>query len=123
MAVALDRPMRRPACVARTPRSAVRAVAVAFAGLAALGVLAPAPVSAQARFPDVIALPPGWQPEGIANGPGATMFSGSRASGDVIAVNVVTGERRLVVDAPPGRTAIGLEQDRWGRLWVAGGGT
>ena len=91
--------------------------------VAAVGVLAPAAASAQSRLPDVIALPPGWQPEGIASGPGATMFSGSLASGDVIAVNVVTGASRLVVDAPPGRTAVGLEQDRFGRLWVAGGPT
>ena len=90
---------------------------------AAVGVLAPAAASAQSRLPDVIPLPPGWQPEGIASGPGATMFSGSRATGDVIAVNLVTGEPRLVVDAPPGRTAAGLEQDRFGRLWVAGGAT
>jgi hypothetical protein len=51
------------------------------------------------------------------------MFSGSIATGDVLAVDVVTGESHLVVDAPPGRTAAGLEQDRWGRLWVAGGPT
>ncbi len=91
--------------------------------VAAVGVLAPSAASAQSRLPDVISLPPGWQPEGIANGPGARMFSGSLATGDVIAVDLVTGQNRLVVDAPPGRTAVGLEQDRWGRLWVAGGAT
>ena len=91
--------------------------------LGALGVLAPSAASAQSRLPDIIPLPPGWQPEGIASGPGATMFSGSLATGDVIAVDVVTGQYRPVVDAPPGRTAVGLEQDRWGRLWVAGGPT
>jgi streptogramin lyase len=91
--------------------------------LAAAGLLAPSAASAQSRLPDVIALPPGWQPEGIANGPGTTMLSGSLATGDVIAVDLVTGEPRLVVDAPPGRTAAGLEQDRWGRIWVAGGVT
>jgi sugar lactone lactonase YvrE len=49
------------------------------------------------------------------------LFSGSQSNGDVLAVDVVTGERHLVVDAPPGRIAAGLKQDRWGRLWVAGG--
>ncbi|MDQ4134464.1 MAG: superoxide dismutase [Actinomycetota bacterium] len=98
----------------------VWAVAAVMASL----VLVPASaVSAQAAFPEVIALPNGWQPEGIAKGPGTTMFSGSRATGDVIAVNVATGATRLVVDAPPGRSATGLEQDRWGRLWVSGGAT
>ena len=91
--------------------------------LAVVGLLAPSAASAQSRLPDVISLPPGWEPEGIANGPGATMFSGSRATGDVVAVDLVTGELRPVVDAPAGRTATGLEQDRWGRLWVAGGAT
>jgi hypothetical protein len=51
------------------------------------------------------------------------MFSASIASGDVLAVDVLTGESHLAVDAPPGRTAAGLEQDCWGRLWVAGGPT
>ena len=96
----------------------------AVAGLLTAMALVPwSPVSAQTVLPEVIALPNGWQPEGIARGPGATMYSGSRATGDVIAVNVVTGQTRLVVDAPPGRTAAGLEQDRWGRLWVSGGAT
>ena len=49
------------------------------------------------------------------------MFSGSIASGDVLAVDVLTGDTHLVVDAPFGRTAYGLEQDRWGRLWVWAG--
>lgn len=91
--------------------------------LAAMALMSPLAISAQAVVPDVIALPPGWQPEGIAKGRGTTMFSGSIATGDVLAVDVVTGESHFVVDAPPGRTAAGLEQDRWGRLWVAGGAT
>ena len=51
------------------------------------------------------------------------MFTASIATGDVLAVDVLTSESLLAVDAPPGRTAAGLEQDRWGRLWVAGGPT
>ena len=82
----------------------------------------PAPASAE-PFPEVIELPDGWQPEGIASGPGTIVYSGSRATGDIIAVDVVTGGRELAVDAPAGRTAVGIEQDRWGRFWVAGGGT
>ena len=97
-----------------------RGAAVALL-LATMALMSPSPVSAHAVPPDVIALPPGWQPEGIAKGRGTTMFSGSIASGDVLAVDVVTGESHLAVDAPPGRTAAGLEQDLWERLWVAGG--
>jgi hypothetical protein len=91
--------------------------------LCAMVLLWPSPVSAEGVFPDVISLPAGWQPEGIAKGRGPTLFSGSIASGDVLAVNARTGVSHLVVDAPPGRTAVGLKQDRWGRLWVAGGST
>jgi sugar lactone lactonase YvrE len=103
--------------------SPVRWFLVAALAATALVVTPGSTASAQAFFPEVIALPNGWQPEGIAKGPGTTMYSGSRATGDVIAVNVLTGATDLVVDAPPGRSAAGLEQDRWGRLWVSGGAT
>ena len=101
----------------RSPRAAVALF------LAAMALMSPSAVSAQPVLPDVIPLPAGWQPEGIAEGRGTTMFSASIATGDVLAVDVVSGESHLAVDAPPGRTAAGLEQDRWGRLWVAGGAT
>lgn len=110
--VATDVDVRR-----RSPRAAL-----AFF-LAAMALVSPLAISAHAVLPDVIALPAGWRPEGIARGRGTTMFSASIATGDVLGVDVVTGESQLVVDAPPGRTAAGLEQDRWGRLWVAGGPT
>lgn len=74
-------------------------------------------------FPSHLDLPDGWQPEGIAAGRGTIMYSGSRATGDVVAVDILTGDDDLVVDAPAGRTATGLELDRFGRLWVSGGAT
>ena len=37
--------------------------------------------STAATFPEVIALPNGWLPEGIAISPGGTFYSGSRANG------------------------------------------
>ncbi len=101
----------------RSPRTALALL------LAPIALMSPSAAPAHAVLPDVIALPPGWQPEGIAKGGGTTMFSASIASGDVLAVDVLTGESHLAADAPPGRTAAGLEQDRWGRLWVAGGPT
>ena len=95
---------------------------VAAAALATAMVATATPASA-APFPEVIALPNGWQPEGIAEGPGTIMYSGSRASGDIVAVDIRTGTRETVVDAPAGRTAVGIEADRFGRFWVAGGAT
>ena len=104
-------------------RRAPRAHRLLVALIAAAALLsAPAPASADV-FPEVIELPDGWQPEGIASGSGTIVYSGSRATGDILAVDVVTGHRELAVDAPAGRTAVGIEQDRYGRFWVAGGGT
>lgn len=40
------------------------------------------------------------------------MYVGSLASGDVMAVDVRTGEQRLALDAPSRRTATGLKLDR-----------
>lgn len=100
-----------------------RAARLLIALIAGVAVFAPpAPVAAEA-FPEVIPLPDGWQPEGIAAGPGAIVYSGSRATGDILAADVVTGETWIAVDAPEGRTAVGIEQDRFGRFWVAGGAT
>ncbi|HEX8771241.1 MAG TPA: hypothetical protein VF711_10790 [Acidimicrobiales bacterium] len=98
-----------------------RLCAAAAALLAVPALLPSTPASARTVLPHAIALPAGWQAEGLAKGPGATIFSGSQANGDVLAVDVVTGDSDVVVDAPPGRIAAGLKQDQWGRVWVAGG--
>ena len=70
----------------------------------------------------VYPLPNGWQPEGIAKGPGKTMFVGSIPTGRVLALDVKTGQTTIVVPQREGRAAIGLKYDR-GRLFVAGGPT
>lgn len=105
------------------PTRPARALRLLASLVLAAAVLATPPAASAAPFPEVIALPDGWQPEGIASGTGATVYSGSRASGDIVAVDVRTGGRTLVVDAPQGRTAVGIERDRFGRFWVAGGAT
>jgi sugar lactone lactonase YvrE len=103
-------------------RCVTAALAVALAMVGVISTTTGGAAAAPA-FPTVIELPNGWQPEGIAAGRGTIMYSGSRATGDVIAVDIRTGERTLVVDAPAGRMATGLELDRWGRLWVSGAAT
>lgn len=79
-------------------------------------------VSAQAEqiFPEVIPLPNGFQPEGVT-AHGLSVLAGSLLDGDIYQASVITGEGRLLVDAPEGRTAIGIEVDHRGRLFVAGG--
>ncbi len=90
-----------------------------FAIAAALAVPA---ALAKGSFPETIALPDGFQPEGIAIGPGATFYVGSIPSGAVYAGNLRTGVGKIRVPGAPGRAATGLEVDR-GRLWVSGAST
>jgi sugar lactone lactonase YvrE len=91
--------------------------------LSALVVALTASVAlAKASFPEVIALPNGWQPEGIAIGNGTTFYVGSIPTGAVYRGDLRTGKGATLVPGAPGRAAIGVEHDR-GRLFVAGGAT
>jgi sugar lactone lactonase YvrE len=75
-------------------------------------------------FPDVIPLPNGFQPEGIASGRGTTFYVGSIPTGAVYRGDIRTGEGEVLVPAQDGRSAIGMKYDeRTGLLFVAGGGT
>jgi len=98
------------------------AAAISLALLAA-----PRPAAAddhRAVFPDTIALPDGFGPEGIAVGRGATIFTGSIATGAIFKASLITGEGAVLVPPTAGRAAIGLEFDpRTDLLYVAGGAT
>ena len=96
-------------------RIALLAGVIALLATAATG-------SGGAQFPETIALPNGWLPEGIAISPGGTFYSGSRANGAVYAGSLRTGEGDILVPGVAGRVAVGVDYDR-GRLFVAGGGT
>lgn len=77
-----------------------------------------------APFPEVIALPDGFQPEGIATGKGTTFYVGSIPTGAIYSGDLLTGEGSVLVPAHPGRNAIGLKYDpRSNLLFVAGGPT
>jgi sugar lactone lactonase YvrE len=69
-----------------------------------------------------IDLPVGFRPEGITIGRGPTAYLGSLANGDIYAVNLRTGARRLISDEAEG-PSVGLKVDGRGRLFVAGGPT
>jgi sugar lactone lactonase YvrE len=73
--------------------------------------------------PDVIALPKGFAPEGIATGRGSSFYVGSIPTGDIYKGSLRTGEGSLLVDAPDGRSATGLKVDRRNRLFVSGART
>src|SRR5262245_4201515 len=94
--------------------------------LVALLVALVAAVGAGARaaaFPAPIALPNGFQPEGIATGRGATFYVGSIPTGAIYRGNLRTGEGTVLVQGAQGRAALGLKVDRRGRIFVAGGPT
>jgi sugar lactone lactonase YvrE len=75
-----------------------------------------------ASFPEVIPLPNGFQPEGIASGEGTTFFVGSIPTGAVYRGDLATGEGQLFIPAQMGRNAIGMKYDpRTDLLFVAGG--
>jgi sugar lactone lactonase YvrE len=95
------------------------AVAVAL-GVAVLGGL---PAAGGPAFPEEIALPPGFAPEGIAIDRGHSFFVGSIPTGAVYRGDLRTGEGDILVPAAPGRVAIGIDVDPMGRLFVAGGPT
>jgi sugar lactone lactonase YvrE len=88
--------------------------------LAALGAGSAPAVSAGAAFPDEIALPAGFQPEGISTGRGTTFYVGSLADGAIYRGDLRTGEG-AVINPGLGTPSVGTEVDRRDRLWVAGG--
>jgi DNA-binding beta-propeller fold protein YncE len=76
--------------------------------------------------PDVIALPNGFQPEGITTGKRHTFFVGSRDNGAIYKGSLRTGKGSILVPgASPSvpnddRAATGLKVDRFNRLFVSG---
>ena len=110
-----------------TMRSRLQLLGVALAG-AALTVTLVAPAEAQPRrgaradLPDRIALPAGFQPEGIARDRGPIAYLGSRTNGDIYAVDLRTGNGGVISPGDGvGKPSIGLKIDRH-RIYVAGGG-
>jgi sugar lactone lactonase YvrE len=71
-------------------------------------------------FPTTIALPNGFQPEGIAIGALPYAFFGSRRDGSIYRANLVTGRGRIISPGP-GTPSLGMKLDARGRLFVAGG--
>jgi hypothetical protein len=88
--------------------------------LAAFSIAA-APLEA---FPEIIPLPDGFRPEGIAVGRGYTFYTGSLANGAIYSGDLRTGQGDVLIAGQEGRVAVGLEVDeRTNYLYVAGGVT
>jgi sugar lactone lactonase YvrE len=90
-------------------------------GLVVTGVVATtADASSERRPPPrVIALPDGFQPEGIAVRANS-VYTGSLVDGDIYAANLSTGSGHRISQGD-GTPATGMKFDGTGRLWVAGG--
>ena len=104
----------------------MRRVSLVLVALVAVAALAALPSSAHRgrELPKTIALPTGFQPEGIAIH-GKTFFVGSIPTGAIYSGDVrEPDEAEILVDPVAGRAAIGVEYDRrHDRLFVAGGPT
>ena len=100
---------------------------IALSLAAAVTAVVPAATSttvsaAPMNFPEVIDLPGGFFPEGIAIGNAQTFFTGSLVDGAIYSGDLRTGEGELLVDGVAGQPAVGMDVDRRGqRLFVAGG--
>ncbi|MFI6456863.1 superoxide dismutase [Streptosporangium amethystogenes] len=81
---------------------------------------APAQAGTTEPLPESFPLPAGFQPEGIAIGPGPVAFFGSRATGAIYRADLRTGRGSVLSDGP-GTPSLGLKTDAAGRLFVAGG--
>jgi hypothetical protein len=79
--------------------------------------------AASAQFPQVIALPPGWRPEGIATGRGTCFYVGSLADGAIYRGDVRTGQGSVLVPGVAGQATTGIEMDQHNRIFAAGAGT
>jgi hypothetical protein len=84
-----------------------------------MAVVAPAGAGGPS-FPDVIGLPDGITPEGIAVGSGTEFFTGNLRTGSIYKGDLRTGEGGFINDFES-RFALGMKHDpRRDVLWVAG---
>lgn len=90
------------------------------AGLARHATDAAAARGSSPVFPRTFPLPDGFQPEGIAIGPGPVAYFGSRVDGSIYRASLITGRGR-VFSQGPGTPSLGMKTDARGRLFVAGG--
>jgi sugar lactone lactonase YvrE len=104
----------------------VRLAATLTAAALAAVTLVDAPAGARPtakQSPQTIALPDGWQPEGITTD-GRELYAGSLADGAIWQADPRTGKGSVLAPGAEGRVAVGIDHDRRRDvLWVAGGPT
>lgn len=100
-------------------RSILALLTSAVTAAALVSPVAPASARTEPALPDTIALPDGFQPEGIAVA-GKFGYFGSRADGDIYRANLNTGRGKRISQGP-GTASIGLKVGPRKRLYVSGG--
>jgi sugar lactone lactonase YvrE len=100
----------------------IRRITLLTVWTAVAAILLAAPLGASSGFPERIALPDGFRPEGIAIGKGHTFYVGSIPTGAIYRGDLKTGQGSIFIPGVTGRAAIGVEYHR-GLLFVAGGPT
>lgn len=107
-------------------RTALRFLMVTMLALAGGLITVPAEASpgrhGHQRGPDVISLPNGFQPEGIAIGRRDAFYVGSLADGAIYRGSLRTGEGSVLVPGVTGRAIAGIEVDHQ-RIFAAGSRT
>jgi sugar lactone lactonase YvrE len=73
-------------------------------------------------FPELVPLPDGFRPEGVALGYGHTLYAGSLADGSIYEADLSTGSGEILVPPQVSRIAVGLAFDRRSNLIFAAGG-
>ena len=107
----------------------MKAIVIAAAVCAAVAVPAAAEHGGKGKGkqnghrPEVIQLPVGFQPEGIATGKRHRFFVGSVADGAIYRGSLRTGDGDVLVPGDAERAATGMKVDRHGRLFVSGAGS
>jgi len=106
----------------------MRPILIALTLIACAAIAVPAAAdrgkgASKGHKPDVIALPDGFQPEGITTGKRHTFFVGSRATGAIYKGSLRSGKGEVLVEGGAGRAATGIKLDRFKRLWVSGAGS
>lgn len=100
----------------------MRRITLLAAWIAVAATILAAPLGASSSFPEKIALPDGFRPEGIAIGNGHNFYVGSIPTGAIWRGDLRTGEGAIINPGGTGRASIGVDHHR-GLLFVAGGGT
>jgi sugar lactone lactonase YvrE len=100
-------------------RRTLLAASVAVPAVHVLGAATPAAAD-RAALPTEFPLPNGFQPEGIATGPGPVTYFGSRVDGRIFRVDLRTG-RGADFSPGPGHPTLGLKTGVRNRLFAASG--